>query len=129
MAKEKITKKWIDRAEKDIKDAEFLFKHNRSKENILFLIHQGTEKYLKGFLLHNGWKLEKVHDLVKLLQEAIEFHKDFDEYLDPLEKLTKRYIEVRYPFVFEKEYSNDEINELLQIAKKIINIIKEKVKL
>lgn len=129
MAKEEIVKKWFNRAEKDIEDAEFLFKHKRNKENILFLIHQGVEKYLKGFLLYNGWKLEKTHDLVKLLQAAIRFYKRFEEYLDSLEKLTKRYIEVRYPFVFEREYSNKELNELLQVAKKITNIIKGKIKL
>ena len=31
MAKEEVVKEWFSRAEKDITDAEFLFKHKRSK--------------------------------------------------------------------------------------------------
>ena len=34
-----------------------------------FNIHQALEKYLKGYLLSNGWKLRRIHDLVILLMD------------------------------------------------------------
>ena len=37
-----------------------------------------AEKYLKGFLVFSGWKLEKVHDLVRLVNECKKANSDFD---------------------------------------------------
>ena len=34
-----------------------------------FHLQQALEKYLNGFLLSRGWKLERIHELVKLLEE------------------------------------------------------------
>ncbi len=35
-----------------------------------FHLQQALEKYLKAFLLSKGWKLERIHDLRALLEEA-----------------------------------------------------------
>lgn len=56
MAKEKIAEEWFNKGQKDIDDAEFLLNNNRAVESISFHIHQSIEKYLKGFLIYNGWK-------------------------------------------------------------------------
>lgn len=38
-----------------------------------FFLQQAIEKYLKAFLLRQGWKLKKVHTLHSLLDEAAAF--------------------------------------------------------
>lgn len=38
-----------------------------------FHLQQALEKYLKGFLLSRGWRLERIHDLRALLEEAFGF--------------------------------------------------------
>lgn len=60
MVKRQIVKEWFNKGEKDIKDAEFLFKNNRAFETISFHIQQAAEKYLKGFLISKGKKLEMI---------------------------------------------------------------------
>lgn len=41
-----------------------------------FFLQQALEKYLKAFLLSQGWKLKKVHTLQSLLDEAAAFMPD-----------------------------------------------------
>ncbi len=129
MAKEKIVKEWFDKGQKDIEDAEFLLKNNRAIENISFHVHQAVEKYLKGFLIYNGWKLEKIHDLVKLLEEAVKIDKSFNKFTVPLRKITNFYFETRYPVGYELKYSKQELKESINKTKNLINLIKKKTKL
>lgn len=125
MAKEKIVKEWFDKGQKDIKDAEFLLENDRAAENIAFHIQQAAEKYLKGFLIFHEWKLEKIHDLIKLLEEAIKIDKSFNEFAKPLRKITNFYFESRYPVGYKVEYTKEELKESLERTKNLINLIKK----
>ncbi len=120
-------KKWILRADKDFEEAEFLFKHNRPLEHIAFFLHQAVEKYLKSFFINNDWKLDKTHDLVKLINNAINIDKSFDEFLPFMESITDYYIESRYPIGYLVEYTKEEIQESLEKAIVFIKFIKYKL--
>lgn len=128
MDKRIIVKEWFNKGNKDIKDAEFLFKHNRALETISFHIQQAAEKYLKGFLIANGKELEFIHDLVKLLKDAIKISSDFEQFKDITKKITDFYFESRYPIEYEVEYTKQEIKEALIQVKRLIKLIKDKVK-
>ncbi len=128
MVKRQIVKEWFNKGEKDIKDAEFLFKNNRALETISFHIQQAAEKYLKGFLIAKGKKLEMIHDLVKLLQDAIEIDSDFEQFKDMTREITNFYFESRYPMGYEVEYTKEEIKEAFIETKKLIKLIKAKTK-
>lgn len=128
MAKENIAREWFDKGQKDIKDAEFLLKNNRAVENISFHIHQTIEKYLKGFLICNGWELEKIHDLVKLLEEAVKIDKSFAHYAVPFRKITNFYFESRYPVGYELKYTKQELRKSIAQAKSLITLINKKLK-
>lgn len=128
MAKEKIAREWFDKGRKDIEDAEFLLKNNRAAENISFHIHQSIEKYLKGFLIYNGWNLEKIHDLIKLIEEAIKIDKSFKRYVVPLRKITNFYFESRYPVGYKVKYSKQELRKSIVQAKSLIALINKKLK-
>ena len=128
MVKIKIAKEWFDKGQKDIEDAEFLLKNNRAKENISFHVQQAAEKYLKGFLIYNGWKLEKVHDLIKLLEEAIKFDKQFNKFIKPMRKITNFYFESRYPVGYKIRYTKQELRKSIQQTKDLIALINKKLK-
>ena len=94
---------------------------------ILFLLHQAIEKYIKGYLIFNGWKLKKIHDLETLLTETMEFDKSFEKYLDFGRKLTAYYYEDRYPPGPIPEISKEEIENTYKITEEIIILIKSKI--
>lgn len=117
MVKRKIVEEWFSKGQKDIDDAEFLLKNNRALENIAYHTQQAAEKYLKGFLIFNGWKLEKIHDLVKLLEEAIKIDKSFNRFVTLMRKITNFYFESRYPTGYEIEYTKQELKKQLKKVK------------
>ncbi len=129
MAKIKLAKEWFDKGQKDIDDAEFLLKNNRALENVSFHVHQAVEKYLKGFLIYNGWKLEKIHDLIKLIEEAAKIDKSFRKFTSQLRKITNFYFESRYPVGYELDYTKKELDKSIKVTKKRIDAIKKKTKL
>ncbi len=128
MAKERITKEWLEKGRKDIEDAEFLLNNNRAVENISFHVHQAIEKYLKGFLIYNGWKLEKIHDLVKLLEEAVKIDKSFARFAAPLRKITNFYFESRCPVGYKIKYTKQELRKSIRQTKYLIALINKKLK-
>ena len=128
MVKSKIVKEWFSKGNKDFKDAEFLFKHNRSVETIAFHIQQAAEKYLKGFLIAKGKELVMVHDLVKLLQDTIKINSEFIQFKDIVKEVTNFYFESRYPLGYEIKYTKKEIKEALAQTRNLIKLIKEKVR-
>ena len=125
MVKGKLVKEWLDKGKKDIDDAEFLLEHNRSAENIAFHIHQSAEKYLKGFLIYHGLRLEKIHDLVKLLENVIKIDKRFSKFSKPLQKITNFYFESRYPVGYEVEYTKNELKEAITKIKALNKLVNE----
>jgi len=122
--KKKITEEWFERAKHDIEGAKLLFKEGHFTDTIAHLIQQAVEKYLKGFLIFYGWKLEKTHDIEKLITQATKYRPAFRKYLDFARRVTAYYIEDRYPPGPPIEYSKKEIKQSLEMAKKIIEEIK-----
>lgn len=71
--------------------------HYQPFHTICFLCQNSAEKYLKAFLIWKGWILQKIHDLEKLLAEAIIFDVEC-KILENECKLLNDYItETRYP--------------------------------
>ena len=78
-------------------------------------------------MIYHGWKLEKIHDIVKLLKEAIKFDDSFKEYLEFARFVTDFYFESRYPVGCDFEYTKEEMQEVIERSNKLIALIKEKV--
>jgi len=126
MAKKEIDE-WVLKADKNLEEAKFLFENNRPLEDVAYFIHQAIEKFLKAFLIFNGWELEKIHDLVKLIKEAVRFNKSFERFIPAMEEITDFYIESRYPIGYEVEYSREEIEKSLKTANTLGILVKEKI--
>lgn len=122
-----IVEEWLEKAKHDLETAKLLFDKKGYPDVIVFHIHQAIEKYLKGFLINNGWKLRKIHDLETLLSEAIRFDKDLEDYLDFGRRLTAFYYEERYPVGPSTSCSKAEVEEMLESAEELIEKLISKI--
>jgi len=113
----------------DFKAAKILFKKVENFDVVLFHLQQAVEKYIKGFLVYNGWKLKRIHDLEVLIQDAIVFDQLFREYLDFGRKLTSFYFEGRYPPGPTCSYSKKEVKILLHKSEEFIKMIETHLKI
>ncbi len=114
---------WFARGELDIRRAEIL-NANNDPEGAAFHLQQATEKYLKGFLIGKGWKLERTHDLEDLLDNAVDFDAGFEEFRSLCQEITEYYIEERYPMMVSSGLTVDEINAKVIKAKEFIGRIR-----
>lgn len=85
-----------------------------------FFLQQALEKYLKAFLLRNGWKLKKVHTLQSLLDEASEFAQDVVPLRPVCERVSGFYIGERYPSVGTEGLQLDDVHREIPEARLLI---------
>lgn len=71
--REEVIEEWVKIARIDWKRS---IRNLRENDVIVagFFLQQCIEKYLKAFLIKQGWKLRKVHRLDALLDEAIKIN-------------------------------------------------------
>lgn len=124
----KVVQEWFAKADSDFDQAKFLLKSKRPLEYVAYFLQQAAEKYLKGFLISNGWELEKIHNLDKLIKECSKFDKVFLKFIPLFRKISRFYFESRYPIGYEVEYTSTEINQALGEVKNLIRYVKEKIK-
>ena len=123
--KEELVREWFERANHDLDAARILIKENVHFDVVLFHIHQAVEKYLKGYLIHKGWELKKIHDLETLMTEASNFDSELLKHLDFGRRLSGYYYEERYPPGPVSSCSKKEIEEMLGLADQIIKRLRE----
>lgn len=64
---------------------------------ICFLCQSAAEKYLKGFLIAQGWQLERTHDIVVLLDLCADHEPTFSELREDGAVLNEYIVAGRYP--------------------------------
>ncbi len=120
----KITRKWLEFARKDLKDAEVLF-NGKSYEGAIWHCHQAIEKTLKAVLVEKGFKLRKTHDLIGLIADAeIDLSKSISDFID---NLNPYYNPIRYPdaaLEAKLSYSRNSCQSILKATKEVIKWLK-----
>jgi HEPN domain-containing protein len=119
---------WFKKAGDDYKSAKVVLEEGGYYGTTCFLAQQMAEKYLKGFLVYSGGKLEKIHDLVKLLNECKKISRDFDAMANDCVLLNDYYVETRYPLDEPVDYSKKEAREALAAAERIGKLVLHSVK-
>ena len=119
---------WLNRAKEDL-----LWTEANIKEGIYygacFTSQQAVEKVLKAYLLFKQEKFEKIHDLVKLLDECVIYDKSFNTFRNKIAKLTFYYIQTRYPDISELDkFTKEEADKAFIVAQKIITFVSDKIK-
>ncbi|MCU1283861.1 MAG: hypothetical protein JWO13_211 [Acidobacteriales bacterium] len=93
-----IVGEWIKRAEDDWKIVQMLQALPEPLWEIAsFHAHQSAEKYMKAFLIHNGWNLKKTHDLTDLLSDCVGYDSGLASLSADSRELTPFALAGRYP--------------------------------
>ena len=90
----------------------------------IYHCQQAVEKALKGFLVFHGKPFEKIHDLGKILEQAILVNAAFEKFADAADTLTPYSVAYRYPD--EQgilEPSREEFDEALKHASAIYDFV------
>lgn len=89
---------------------------------ICFLCQSATEKFLKGYLIAQGWSLEKTHDLVKLLALWVDYDAELGVMVAEGVVLNEYMVAGRYPgdIAFE-DIGQAQAEEALKAAERIGN--------
>ena len=117
--KEEILQQWLDKANDDLRVAEFLFtmRHPTPDEIICFHCQQSAEKYLKAFIFLQDIEPEKTHDLDKLLVTCQEYNDSFSILLAKVNVLKNYAVMPRYPN--ELSITGDDVKTAIQYAKDV----------
>jgi HEPN domain-containing protein len=110
---------WHKKGARDVRRSEILLE-NDDPEGAAFHLQQALEKYLKGYLIEKGWKLERTHDLEELLDHAVDHDAQLEIFRPLCQEVTEYYIEERYPFLVSSTLTVDEIRAKLSHAKEFI---------
>lgn len=124
----RLAQEWFERGSHDLETARLAYEGGGPGDTIALLAHQAIEKYLKGYLLYQGWKLRKTHDLRELVDKAIDYDHTFTQFLELAHRMTAHYLEGRYPPGPPRDYTRGEIAEILEQAEKLIARIREATK-
>jgi len=76
--------------------AEIFYPADRKYNIICFHATQAVEKLLKGYIIHNGISIGKIHNLVDLLRQAIKIESSFSEIIDNCLILNKLLPNLKY---------------------------------
>lgn len=94
---EKNPEDWFLLAKERLEKADALFEQFGPSYSGVELLDEAVERYLKGFLVANGWPLERIHDLNRLVEAAMAFEPQFGEFAELAHSLTEQFWEQHYP--------------------------------
>jgi HEPN domain-containing protein len=118
---------WFDKARQDVRTVEILLREEGDAEIAGFHLQQAVEKYLKGYLLSQGWELQRIHNLEALLNEAIRFEPEMERFRELCEEATDFYTLERYPFFASPGITPENVSRLLPSLRQLIEQIEEMV--
>ncbi|MBR6563447.1 MAG: HEPN domain-containing protein [Clostridia bacterium] len=114
---------WYDKAQKDMRGAEILFKCEGDNSLVAFHCQQAIEKALKGYILKHTEQLLDGHSLIFLIRRASRFDEEIRKYNKDCAFVNQFYIETRYPADIPDEVDESEVRECLETALSVLNHI------
>jgi HEPN domain-containing protein len=113
---------WLKVAKKDWHRMKIML-DEEDAEAAGYFLQQSLEKYLKAFLLEKGWKLQKIHELDALLDEAVKHNEDLESYRDLCERVSGYYFTDRYPALVDTGLTCEDIEKDVEKAKRFIKAL------
>jgi HEPN domain-containing protein len=111
---------WLAKAKQDLRRVRILLNADDT-EGAAFNLQQAIEKSLKAYLLSKGWRLERTHDLVKLLNLVTNYNPELEEYRELCEQATEYYFGERYPIFYATAPTRGEIKQGLSLVVKLLD--------
>lgn len=88
-----------------------------------FFLQQALEKYLKAYLISQGWALRKTHELDRLLDAALGYSPALDESRPLCERVSTYYLVERYPGIPGGGPDGEQIRQDLAEARRLIQAL------
>ena len=88
---------WFLLAEERLRSADALYRSEGVTYSCIELLQESVERYLKGYLISQGWKLEHIHDLNRLLDAAAVHEQRFQVFAPLAQSLTEQFWAQHYP--------------------------------
>lgn len=122
-----LVQQWIKKAEEDWTGIKRLKTGGLSDitDLISFLSQQCAEKYLKALIQNEDTEPPRLHHLTVLLDLLLEVHPDLENLRASCEQLTPYAVGFRYP---GEEATTEDAEMAIQLAQKIRNVIRDKLK-
>jgi HEPN domain-containing protein len=119
-------KAWIRFAEGDLAVAmREMQSESPVYHTICFLCQSAAEKFLKGYLISVGWKLEKTHDIVELIGYCAKHDENLGSMIAEGAILNEYIVAGRYPGdVFAEHIDSEASEEALKAVKRIETQVK-----
>jgi HEPN domain-containing protein len=121
-------KAWFKKSKQDLETGKLLLKSGGYPDTICYFAHQAVEKSLKGYLVANDIKPEKIHNLIKLAAEVEKLLPQIKNFQDEIAVLNDYYIPTKYPIDVPVEYSKTDTKDALKFAESIIVFIQNDLK-
>src|SRR6266852_962735 len=90
-------KDWFLFAADRLKSADRLWEMEGLTMTGIESLQEGVDRYLKGYLIAKGWRLEKIHDLMELTNQAAKFDPQFKQFAKFAAELTADFFAQHYP--------------------------------
>jgi len=113
---------WIKMARKDWQRLNIMLREGDA-EGAGYFLQQSLEKYLKAFLLQQGWALKKIHNLYTLLEDAVKYQPVLESFRELCEHVSGYYLTERYPELTPSELTCEDIKKDLKEAEKFIRML------
>jgi len=88
---------WFLLAKERLESADALIGSRGVCYSAVELLQESVERYLKGYLISRGWKLERIHDLNRLLDFCIDHNASFSRFIPLAQSLTEQFWAQHYP--------------------------------
>jgi HEPN domain-containing protein len=88
---------WFEFAADRLRAAHLLWTHEGLTTSGIELLQEAVERYIKGYLIAVGWRLERTHDLEVLFQDAIARQSRFAQFELFARALTEDFFAQHYP--------------------------------
>ncbi|MDO6353824.1 HEPN domain-containing protein [Caloramator sp. CAR-1] len=123
-------KKWLQRAQQDLKVIELINKEGIEgiEDTFCYLCQQAAEKYLKAFILYNNQLIIKTHDLVYLLNISKRYAEELKSLFDDVVLLNEYTISARYPSDFDDKRTVEDANLAYESLINIKNAVEKLIK-
>ena len=110
---------WLIIAEQDLHRVGVLLASEDS-EGAGFHLQQALEKALKAFLIYSGWRLQRTHNLVSLLDFALAYDPGLEEFRPLCKEVSEYYFAERYPGIGHAGPGMVEVRDNLAKAQVIV---------
>ncbi|MBI4242064.1 MAG: HEPN domain-containing protein [Candidatus Rokubacteria bacterium] len=119
MTAEKIVREWREYASRDWHRIHTML---REEDPLAagFFLQQAVEKYLKAYLISQGWGLRKTHELDRLLDASTQYAAKLMEFRPLCERVSTYYVVERYPGVAGTGPDTNQVRRDLNEARVLI---------